>query len=401
MGIQKTLNAEAQYGVPVKIFTTDIDSESIEQLKKMAQLQFIYSHIAVMPDVHVGKGATVGSVIPTKHAIIPAAVGVDIGCGMNAIRLNLKASQLPDNLTPLRHAIERKVPVGFELHKQIKAKASTIIPLEKRLQPIIKKHPGLVRMLRKFDATWQKQLGTLGGGNHFIELCLDENQDVWIMLHSGSRGLGNVIGTYFIELAKKEAQHRFGHVPDKDLSYFAEGSNSFDDYVEAVEWAQLYAYENRREMMRLILEAIRLLLPPFQMTKEAINCHHNYVSRENHYGEDLLITRKGAIRAGLNELGIIPGSMGTRSYIVKGKANPESFCSCSHGAGRKMSRSKAKLLFNQDDFIRQTEGIECRKDTGVIDEIPSAYKDIDQVMANQSDLIEIIHTLKQILCIKG
>ena len=401
MGIQKILNAEAYYGVPVKIFTNDIDSDSIEQLKKMAQLQFIYSHIAVMPDVHVGKGATVGSVIPTKNAIIPAAVGVDIGCGMNAVRLNLKASQLPDNLAPLRHAIERKVPVGFELHKQVKAKASSIIPLEKRLQPIIQKHPGLVRMLRKFDATWKKQLGTLGGGNHFIELCLDENQDVWIMLHSGSRGLGNVIGTYFIELAKKEAQHRFGHVPDKDLSYFAEGSASFNDYVEAVEWAQNYAFENRREMMRLILEAIRPLLPPFQMTKEAINCHHNYVSRENHFGEDLLITRKGAIRAGQDELGIIPGSMGARSYIVKGKANPESFCSCSHGAGRKMSRNKAKLLFSQDDLIQQTQGIECRKDAGVIDEIPSAYKDIDQVMANQSDLIEIVHTLKQILCIKG
>ena len=401
MGIQKILNAEAHYGVPVKIFTNDIDSDSIEQLKKMAQLQFIYSHIAVMPDVHVGKGATVGSVIPTKNAIIPAAVGVDIGCGMNAVRLNLKAAQLPDNLAPLRHAIERKVPVGFELHKQVKAKASSIIPLEKRLQPIIQKHPGLVRMLRKFDATWQKQLGTLGGGNHFIELCLDENQDVWIMLHSGSRGLGNVIGTYFIELAKKEAQHRFGHVPDKDLSYFAEGSASFNDYVEAVEWAQNYAFENRREMMRLILEAIRPLLPPFQMTKEAINCHHNYVSRENHFGKDLLITRKGAIRAGQDELGIIPGSMGARSYIVKGKANPESFCSCSHGAGRKMSRNKAKLLFSQDDLIQQTQGIECRKDAGVIDEIPSAYKDIDQVMANQSDLIEIVHTLKQILCIKG
>lgn len=401
MSIQKILNADAAYGVPVKIFTNDIDQDSIEQLTKMAQLQFIHSHIAVMPDVHVGKGATVGSVIPTKHAIIPAAVGVDIGCGMNAIRLNLKSSQLPDNLSSLRHAIERKVPVGFDLHKQVKAKASTLTPLDKRLQPIISKHPGLVRMLRKFDMTWQKQLGTLGGGNHFIELCLDENQDVWIMLHSGSRGLGNVIGTYFIELAKKEAQHRFGHVPDKDLSYFAEGSTSFDDYVEAVEWAQAYAYENRREMMRLILEAIRPLLPSFQLTKEAINCHHNYVSQEQHDGENLLITRKGAIRAGKDELGIIPGSMGARSYIVRGKGNPDSFCSCSHGAGRKMSRNKAKHLFNQQDLIQQTQGIECRKDAGVIDEIPAAYKDIDQVMAHQSDLIEVVHTLKQVLCIKG
>ncbi|MCU4603343.1 RtcB family protein [Acinetobacter ursingii] len=401
MSIQKILNADAAYGVPVKIFTNDIDQDSIEQLTKMAQLQFIHSHIAVMPDVHVGKGATVGSVIPTKHAIIPAAVGVDIGCGMNAIRLNLKSSQLPDNLSSLRHAIERKVPVGFDLHKQVKAKASTLTPLDKRLQPIISKHPGLVRMLRKFDMTWQKQLGTLGGGNHFIELCLDENQDVWIMLHSGSRGLGNVIGTYFIELAKKEAQHRFGHVPDKDLSYFAEGSTSFDDYVEAVKWAQAYAYENRREMMRLILEAIRPLLPSFQLTKEAINCHHNYVSQEQHDGENLLITRKGAIRAGKDELGIIPGSMGARSYIVRGKGHPDSFCSCSHGAGRKMSRNKAKHLFNQQDLIQQTQGIECRKDAGVIDEIHSAYKDIDQVMAQQSDLIEVVHTLKQVLCIKG
>ena len=371
MSIQKILNADAAYGVPVKIFTNDIDQDSIEQLTKMAQLQFIHSHIAVMPDVHVGKGATVGSVIPTKHAIIPAAVGVDIGCGMNAIRLNLKSSQLPDNLSSLRHAIERKVPVGFDLHKQVKAKASTLTPLDKRLQPIISKHPGLVRMLRKFDMTWQKQLGTLGGGNHFIEL------------------------------AKKEAQHRFGHVPDKDLSYFAEGSASFDDYVEAVEWAQAYAYENRREMMRLILEAIRPLLPSFQLTKEAINCHHNYVSQEQHDGENLLITRKGAIRAGKDELGIIPGSMGARSYIVRGKGHPDSFCSCSHGAGRKMSRNKAKHLFNQQDLIQQTQGIECRKDAGVIDEIPSAYKDIDQVMAQQSDLIEVVHTLKQVLCIKG
>lgn len=256
-------------------------------------------------------------------------------------------------------------------------------------------------MLRSFDVTWQKQLGTLGGGNHFIELCLDENDDVWVMLHSGSRGLGNVIGTYFIERAKKEAQNRFGHVPDKDLSYFAEGSSNFDDYVEAVEWAQEYAFENRREMMRLILEAIRPLLPSFQMTKEAINCHHNYVQKELHFGEEVFVTRKGAIRAGLDEYGIIPGSMGAQSFIVKGKGNPDSFCSCSHGAGRKMSRTKAKHLFNQQDLIAQTAGVECRKDKGVVDEIPSAYKDIHQVMANQSDLIEVVHTLKQVLCIKG
>ncbi len=401
MGIKMILNAKAVYGVPVKIFTTDVDEQSLTQLRKMAQLEFIHSHIAVMPDVHVGKGATVGSVIPTKQAIIPAAVGVDIGCGMNALRLSLKAEQLPDNLSALRNAIERKVPVGFEMHKQVRAKASTLTPMEKRLERITRKHPGLTRMLRHFNSTWQKQLGTLGGGNHFIELCLDESQDVWVMLHSGSRGLGNAIGTYFIERAKKEAQHRFGHVPDRDLSYFAEGSSLFDDYFEAVEWAQEYAYENRREMMRLILEAIRPLLPSFQMTKEAINCHHNYVQKELHFDEEVYVTRKGAIRAGKDEYGIIPGSMGAASFIVKGKGNPESFCSCSHGAGRKMSRSKAKISFSQQDLIQQTQGIECRKDKGVVDEIPGAYKDIHEVMANQQDLIEVVHTLRQVLCIKG
>lgn len=409
MAIQMTINARADaqilnnsdYGVPIKIFTTDIDADAIEQLKKVAQLQFIHSHVAVMPDVHLGIGATVGSVIPTKNAIIPAAVGVDIGCGMNAVRLGLNASQLPDDLRRIRSDIERKVPVGFALHKQVKAKASTLSPLDKRLNTIIAKHPGLKRMLKNFDQTWQKQLGTLGGGNHFIELCVDEQAQVWVMLHSGSRGLGNCIGTYFIELAKKEAQHRFGHVPDKVLSYFAEGSASFDDYVEAVHWAQDYAYENRREMMRLVLEAIRPHLPPFQLSKEAVNCHHNYVQQEQHFGENVFVTRKGAIRAGTDELGIIPGSMGTKSYIVRGKGNPESFCSCSHGAGRKMSRSKAKRLFTPDDLSLQTQGIECRKDGGVVDEIPAAYKDIDQVMANQTDLVEVVHTLKQVLCVKG
>ncbi len=404
MSIKITLNKDAKvtgFGVPVHIHTNDIDSETLDQLRKMAQLQFIHSHIAVMPDVHLGKGATVGSVIPTKNAIIPAAVGVDIGCGMNALRLSLKAYQLPDNLSALRNAIERKVPVGFEQHKQIKAKASTLSPLDKRLKAITDKHPALRRMLRQFDATWQKQLGTLGGGNHFIELCIDENDDVWVMLHSGSRGLGNVIGTYFIERAKKEAQSRFGHVTDKDLSYFVEGSANFDDYVEAVEWAQEYAFENRREMMRLILEAIRPLLPSFQMTKEAINCHHNYVQKEVHFGEEVFVTRKGAISAQKDEYGIIPGSMGAKSYIVKGRGNPDSFCSCSHGAGRRMSRAKAKILFNQQDLIAQTQGIECRKDKGVVDEIPSAYKDIDQVMENQKDLVEVVHTLKQVMCIKG
>lgn len=404
MSIQLILNKNAKKGVPVKIYTTDVEQTALTQLRNLAQLEFVHSHIAVMPDVHFGKGATVGSVIPTKSAIIPAAVGVDIGCGMNAVRLSLKASQLPDNLKPIRLAIEEQVPVGFNMHAQIQAKMSTLDPLAIRLKRITDKHKGLLKMLKNFERTWAKQLGTLGGGNHFIELCLDENEDVWVMLHSGSRGIGNCIGQYFINLAKKEHQSRFGHVPDRDLSYFAQGSSSFDDYIEAVAWAQDYAMENRKEMMRLIIKALQspeAKLPRFTLTKEAINCHHNYVNEEVHFGESVYVTRKGAISAYQGELGIIPGSMGAKSYIVKGKGDPQSFCSCSHGAGRKMSRGKAIRHFSIDDLKQQTDGVECRKDKGVMDEIPAAYKDIDEVMANQSDLVEVVHTLKQVLCIKG
>lgn len=404
MGIQLILNENEKHGVPVKVYTKDIAPEAIEQLRNMAKLEFVHSHIAVMPDVHLGKGATVGSVIPTKSAIIPAAVGVDIGCGMNAVRLSLTASELPDSLHRVRTAIEQQVPVGFNMHNQITAKASTLDPLGKRLKRITDKHPGLLKMLKGFDQTWAKQLGTLGGGNHFIEVCLDENNEVWVMLHSGSRGIGNCIGRYFINLAKKEHQSRFGHVPNKDLSYFAEGSTSFEDYVEAVQWAQDYAVQNRREMMRLVLDAMQSKqagLPPFTLTKEAINCHHNYVEQEVHFGESVYVTRKGAISAYKDELGIIPGSMGAKSFIVRGLGNEESFCSCSHGAGRKMSRTKAAKTFTIDNLRAQTQGVECRIDKGVIDEIPGAYKDIDEVMANQKDLVEVVHTLKQVLCVKG
>ena len=387
--------------VPVKIYTDDIDHRAMQQLANIAELPFLHSHIAAMPDVHAGIGATVGSVIPTKQAIIPAAVGVDIGCGMNAVRLSLTAEQLPDSLRPVRNAIEAAVPVGFEMHAKKAVAASTIRALDPVLDRIVGKHPGLMKMQRNFQHTWVKQLGTLGGGNHFIELCLDENQAVWIMLHSGSRGIGNCIGRYFINLAKKDMQRHMLSVPDKDLSYFSAGSALFDDYVEAVQWAQDYALTNRREMMRLIIAALRSRLPPFTVSKEAINCHHNYVAEEEHFGEQVLITRKGAIRAGVNDLGIIPGSMGVKSYIVRGKGNPQSFHSCSHGAGRQMSRTEAKRRFKAVDVKAQTEGVECRKDKGVIDEIPGAYKDIDTVMENQIDLVEIVHTLKQVVCIKG
>ena len=398
MPIQKTISKGK---VPVKIYTDEVESAAMQQLYNMAQLPFIHSHIAAMPDVHMGKGATVGSVIPTKGAIIPAAVGVDIGCGMNAIRLSIKAGDLPDNLRAVRLAIEEAIPVGFNMHTSDRARRSTIQALSGGLDQIIGKHKKIYSMQKKPYQTWIRQIGTLGGGNHFIELCLDENDDVWVMLHSGSRGVGNVIGQYFISLAKNDMGQHLINLPDKDLAYFNEGARYFDDYIQAVEWAQDYAMANRREMMHLILKALRKKLPKFGITKEAINCHHNYVSREFHFGENVYITRKGAISAGLDELGIIPGSMGAKSYIVRGKGNPQSFCSCAHGAGRKMSRSAAKRQFNEQDVETQTAGIECRKDKGVIDEIPSAYKDIDQVMQNQSDLIEVVHTLKQLICVKG
>jgi tRNA-splicing ligase RtcB len=387
--------------VPVKIYTDEVESAAFQQLYNLSQLPFIHSHIAVMPDVHCGKGATVGSVIPTAGAIIPAAVGVDIGCGMNALRLSIKAHDLPDNLRSLRLFIEAAIPVGFTMHKQDRARQSTVTALAVGLHSILGKHRKLNTMQKKPYQTWVRQLGTLGGGNHFIELCLDENDDVWVLLHSGSRGIGNVMGEYFIALAKKDMGQHLINLPDKDLAYFSEGAAHYDDYLEAVGWAQDYALANRREMMYLICEALRKKLPKFGITKEAINCHHNYVVREEHFGKSVWITRKGAIRAGEGELGIIPGSMGAKSYIVRGKGNPQSFCSCSHGAGRVMSRSAAKKRFDSDDVDAQTRGIECRKDSGVVDEIPAAYKDIDQVMAHQSDLVEIVHTLRQVLCIKG
>ena len=391
--------------VPVHIYTDDIDHAALQQLLNIAGLPIVHPHVAAMPDVHAGTGATVGSVIPTQSAIIPAAVGVDIGCGMNAVRTTLTASQLPDNLARLRSAIEAAVPVGFGQHAWDKVRGSAHArvgrPLNDRLDVIVGKHGGIMKMQSKFTQTWICQLGTLGGGNHFIEICLDEEQRVWIMLHSGSRGIGNVIGRYFIAAARKDMQRHQIHLPDKDLSYFSEGSTLFDDYIEAVEWAQDYALINRREMMRRVVDVLAQHVPPFRLDGEAINCHHNYVARETHGGERLYVTRKGAISAQEGELGIIPGSMGAKSYIVRGKGNPDSFCSCSHGAGRHMSRSEAKRKFNRFDLAAQTEGIECRKDGGVVDEIPAAYKDIDKVMEHQTDLVEVVHTLRQVICIKG
>lgn len=399
--------------VPVRVWTEDIEPEALQQLINLSQLPIIHHHVAAMPDVHLGIGATVGTVIATKKAIIPAAVGVDIGCGMNAVRLPLTASELPDTLRGVRRAIERAVPVGFEMHALSQVRGSRhdqlARGLDQRLDHIVCKHPALMKMQKKFAETWRCQLGTLGGGNHFIEVCLDESQGVWVMVHSGSRGIGNVLGRYFIEAARKDMQRNQQNLPDRDLAYFAEGSVLFDDYVEAVEWAQNYAMLNRRHMLTLILDALKRELggvqgskiQPWNSEAEAISCHHNYVEQETHFGEHVFVTRKGAISAKAGELGIIPGSMGTKSYIVRGLGNPESFSSCSHGAGRRMSRAAARRKFSELDLEIQTQGVECRKDNGVLDEIPGAYKDIDQVMANQSDLVEVVHTLKQVVCVKG
>jgi len=402
MGIQIELNKGR---VPVKVWTRDIEPEAIRQLLNLAALPVVAGHVAAMPDVHAGIGATVGSVIPTRQAIIPAAVGVDIGCGMNAVRTSLSAGDLPDSLRGLRLAIESAVPTGFDQHPASRMRGSALQRLGRslsdRLDRVVGKHPGLMKMQRRFNETWLCQIGTLGGGNHFIELCLDEVGRVWIMLHSGSRGIGNVMGRYFIAAAQKDMRRHQIRLPDRDLAYFSEGSTLFDDYVEAVEWAQDYAWLNRSRMMAAIVEAVKPLLPTFRLEDEAINCHHNYVAREDHFGERVFVTRKGAISAREGELGIIPGSMGARSYIVRGLGNPQSYCSCAHGAGRRMSRSAAKRRFSRFDLEAQTAGIECRKDGGVVDEIPAAYKDIDQVMENQRDLVEVVHTLKQVLCVKG
>jgi tRNA-splicing ligase RtcB len=389
--------------VPVKVWARSLEDAARKQLENVAQLPIVHGHIAAMPDVHAGIGATVGSVIPTKGAIVPAAVGVDIGCGMNAVRLSLTAKELPDSLVAIRSAIEAAVPVGFDQHgaKATSARAKAAKALEPRLDRIVETTPALRRMQRDFDTTWLRQLGSLGGGNHFIELCLDESDRVWVMLHSGSRGIGNAIGRHFIETARRELERRDVRLPDRDLAWLDEGTKSFEAYVEAVDWAQDYALSNRREMMRLVVGALASRVPGFGISDEAIECHHNYIARERHFGADLYVTRKGAIRAGEGEMGIIPGSMGARSFIVRGKGNPESLCSCAHGAGRRMSRTEARRRFSQADVAEQTKGVECRKDPGVVDEIPGAYKPIDEVMEDQSDLVEVVHTLKQVVCVKG
>lgn len=394
-------------GRPVKMWThgVPVEEEARKQLMNTAKMPFIYKHIAVMPDVHLGKGSTIGSVIPTTGAIIPAAVGVDIGCGMMAAKTTLSANDLPDNLGKLRGAIEKAVPHGLS-PKKGRDKGSWDRPpkpvnaawaqLKQEFDRICTKTPRLARTNN------YHHLGTLGTGNHFIEVCLDEAGFVWFMVHSGSRGVGNAIGSHFIELAKQDMRTHLANLPDQDLAYLEEGTRHYDDYVEAVGWAQKFARMNREVMMQNVIAAVRAVIDkPFDAHVEAVNCHHNYVQKETHFGREVLVTRKGAVSAREGELGIIPGSMGAKSYIVRGKGNPESFHSCSHGAGRTMSRHEAKRRFTIEDQVRATRGVECRKDASVIDEIPMAYKNIDAVMQAQRDLVEVVHTLKQVVCVKG
>jgi tRNA-splicing ligase RtcB (3'-phosphate/5'-hydroxy nucleic acid ligase) len=396
-------------GVLIKAWTKGVPLEDAakQQLLNVAQLPFIYKWVAAMPDVHWGIGATVGSVIPTRGAIIPAAVGVDIGCGMMAVKTSLHANHLPDNLHGIRNAIEKGVPHGRTdnggkndrgawsdapaHHLEVWAN------MEPAYQAIIDKYPKLNHVQRI------NHLGTLGTGNHFIEVCLDEGENVWFLLHSGSRGVGNRFGTFFIELAKNDMRQWMINLPDKDLAYLPQGTEHFDDYVRAVHWAQDYALANRELMMRNLIAAVKASgeVPAFEANVEVVSCHHNYVTWEHHYGENVLITRKGAVRAREGDMGIIPGSMGARSYIVRGKGNPESFMSCSHGAGRAMSRTEAKRRFTVDDHAKATAGVECRKDADVIDETPMAYKSIDAVMEAQRDLVDVVHTLRQVVCVKG
>ncbi|MCG6923734.1 MAG: RtcB family protein [Acidobacteria bacterium] len=393
----------------VKAWTRGVqfDDKAKEQVLNVASMPFVHGWVAVMPDVHWGMGATVGSVIPTHRAIIPAAVGVDIGCGMMAVETSLTASDLPDNLAPMRSAIEAAVPHGRTASggrgdRGAWAKVPDPVSaawegLRERFERIAEKHPTVRR------ANSVNHLGTLGTGNHFIEVCLDEEDRVWCMLHSGSRGVGNKIGSYFIELAKRDMRTWMINLPDVDLAYFPEGVSHFGDYVEAVGWAQDFARINREIMMRAVVGAIRALpgLPELSADREVVNCHHNYVAKESHFGKNVWLTRKGAVRAREGDLGIIPGSMGARSYIVRGKGNPQSYHSCSHGAGRAMSRTEARRRFTVEQHAAATRDVECRKDEDVIDETPAAYKPIDAVMEAQSDLVDVVHTLRQVVCVKG
>jgi tRNA-splicing ligase RtcB len=401
--VAMSINIHTTAGKPVHLWSpiAEVEPQALAQLENAARLPWVFHHVAAMADVHYGIGATVGSVIAMKGALAPAAVGVDIGCGMAALRTSLTASDLPDNLEALRAEIEAAIPVGFERHDEpafygaampvaIKAEANVLFLELDDLENVGQDRRDIAA----------RQAGTLGGGNHFVEVCLDADQHVWLMLHSGSRNIGKVLAEHHIAVAKTLAHNQ--DLPDPDLAVFLAGTPQMVAYRMALMWAQRFAMLNRRVMLELLKGAVRAQMPDQAIAfEDPILCHHNYVSMETHFGEEVMVTRKGAIRAEAGQLGIIPGSMGTRSYIVRGLGNPESFCSASHGAGRRMSRGAAKRKFSLADLAAQTAGVCCRKDEGVLDEIPGAYKQIEQVMANQADLVQIVHELRQVLCVKG
>lgn len=373
----------------------ELKSDETKMAKNVASLPFVFKHVALMPDVHLGKGALVGSVIATKEALMPAAVGVDIGCGMMAIKTPFKGDRLESKLKKIRLDIEAAIPVGFNENKDVDKDSANW----QRWADFKELHSGVQDLKGKA----MRQMGSLGGGNHFIEVCLDTEDQVWLMLHSGSRNIGNVLAQCHISTARELAKMANTRLPDPDLAFFVAGTPQFAAYWRDLQWAQDYARANRNAMMARFIKVVEKHLAGGKPTKPllSVNCHHNYAEKEVHFGEDVYVTRKGAVRAREEDYGIIPGSMGAKSFIVKGKGNAESYCSCSHGAGRLMSRTKAKHHFSLDDLIQQTEGVECRKDSGLLDEIPGAYKPIDEVMANQADLVEIVATLKQVICVKG
>lgn len=392
--MKKVINENGQK-VPIKIWAEEVEPQAIQQLKNTASLPFVFKHVAAMPDVHYGMGATVGSVVATKNAICPACVGVDIGCGMMAVKTDINAEKALEKVAEIRKSIERSVPVGFNENKVIR---DDVLKWAGEQKSFMNSLP--TELVNKALA----QMGTLGGGNHFIELCLDLDNNVWVMLHTGSRGIGNALARKHIDKAKGLMKKFMLDLPDPDLAYLPQQTTEFDEYIKDLQWCQDYAFENRKQMMKLIIKDISYAIygenGKVGISNE-VNCHHNYVAWEHHYGENVMVTRKGAVRAQKGDMGIIPGSMGAKSFIVKGLGNPESFNSCSHGAGRKMSRNKAKEKFTLQDLAEQTKGVECRKDDGVLDEIPGAYKDIDVVMENQKDLVEVVAQLKQFMCIKG
>ncbi|MFE3256477.1 RtcB family protein [Nocardia sp. NPDC059091] len=387
----------------------EVEPAALQQLRNIAQLKWVYG-VRVMPDVHLGKGATVGSVIAMKDAVAPAAVGVDIGCGMEAVLTSLTAADLPDNLHSLRSRIEAVLPVGFAAHHdpvnvnrlnaEVFGQRAAGTTLRAGWERFWKAFDSLDPAVQARESKAHKQMGTLGGGNHFQELCIDTEQRVWILLHSGSRNIGKELAERHMTVARRLPHN--ADLPDRDLAVFLSGTPEMDAYRHDLTWAQEYAARNRAVMLALVCKAVRDEFHGLDVRfDDPISCHHNYVAEEIIDGMPMLVTRKGAVRAGAGDLALIPGSMGTRSYVVRGKGNPASFQSASHGAGRRMSRNAAKRQFTVADLVAQTEGVESRKDAGVIDEIPAAYKDIDQVIAAQSDLVDIVATLRQVLCVKG